>query len=103
MNQNITNRDLLGLHREAQQLQGLRKIFEAGKVSKFYIDNGVRINSLMEKIANLRKEYCEMDGDNIKTNMIEGKAVPVFLEGKTQEAFDQASKDLLSEETVLTY
>lgn len=102
MNTNITKGTLLALHREAQSTQGLRKIFDRGKLDKFYNDNNIKINTIITQVIDLRKTFCEMDGENIKMQTIEGKNVPVLLEGKTQEEFEEASKKLLSEETTLT-
>ena len=95
---NITNRQLLSMHREIGQLQSsIVGIFLKNKIKQFYADNGIRIESLQEKISKLQQEYFVIENEKIKTDG-EGKdSTPVMNEGKDKKEFDEKFNKLMIE------
>jgi len=84
--------------------------FNTSKINEFMNNNGVRIQSFMDRHNALDRSFYEyesriMEGGKTETvPVMEGEAPhmkPKFQEGKTQEEYNEAIKALFAEETVV--
>lgn len=100
MNHNgMTNGLLLQFHQEISQLQNSVIMFLLkGRVTDFYKDFGIRINTVLEKKTKLQKEYFVFDGENIKKEGEGNDQKPVMLEGKTYDEFIEKYNQLMNEQ-----
>jgi len=93
---NATNRTLLILHKEAQQMQStLNGLFQRSKLKQFYNDNGLRIETIHGKMRKLQSEYFVVENEQIKKDK---DNQPVLLEGKDKKEFDEKFETLMNEE-----
>lgn len=96
------NRHLYQYHKQIQGLRGnVIELLLKGRINEFYKNNGVRVNTLIEKMASLQKDYYIYEGEQIKTEEKDGKKVFVFQDGKTQEQFNAALENLMNQPTTI--
>ena|SRR3990167_2819634 len=97
---NTTNKTLLQIHQEIQQMQlSVIGLFLRSKIKNFYSDNGLRIDTLHGKMRKLQSEYFIVENGQIKKDG-EGKdAQPVLREGKDRKDFEDKFEALMAEET----
>lgn len=92
----MTNRQLLSFHQEIQGFsQSILYQFNRAKISEFYKQNSIRINSLMEKLSDLNREFFQYDDKALK--MGEDKK-PLLIEGKERGEFDLRLNEILDRE-----
>lgn len=96
---NATNKTLLLMHQEIQKMQGsVNGLFHKGKIKQFYNDNGLRIDTLQEKMRKLQSSFFVIENEQIKKEG-EGKdSQPVLQEGKDRKEFDEKFEKLMNEE-----
>jgi len=95
---NARNRNLLNLHRDGQQMihePKLGDLFHKNKVKQFYNDNGLRIQTIHDKMRKLQSEYFVVENEQIKKDK-DGQPIP--LEGKDKKEFDEKFEKLMDEE-----
>lgn len=99
------NKKLYQLYNEVQQMKGTAfGHLLKGRIADFEKNNGIRINTLCEKIRNVRSSHFILDKDlNVQYHPAEeGKAPePIMVEGKTKEMADKAYNDLMDEPTII--
>lgn len=99
----MTNRNLYGYHQQIEGLNGsIFELFMRGKIADFKKNNGIRINTLLEKMKAIQAEYFIIENDEVKFEMIEGKKKFILLEGKTQDGFDEAVNELMDKPCAIT-
>lgn len=93
-----TNENLYAMHLEIQSLgKGVLGLLLRTQINNFYHKNGIRVNTLTEKITANQKEHCEFEEGKIK--MVEDKAV--FLEGKTIDMLNEKYKELMEKQITI--
>lgn len=76
-------------------------IFNRSRISDFYKEHQIRIDSLFKEINEIRKQHFVFESeDKVKTIINEAtkQPEPVYLEGKTKEDFNQCWDDLMNQE-----
>lgn len=69
--------------------------FNIGKIKEFYGKNGIRINTTLERLTDLNKEFFQYDGEALK--MGEDRK-PLLLPDKKMEDFDKHLKEIMEKE-----
>lgn len=69
--------------------------FNLPKITEFYKKNGIRINTTLERLTDLNKEFFQYDGEMLK--MGEDKK-PLLLPDKKMEDFDRQLKEIMEKE-----
>lgn len=88
---NLTVSQVLQIHNERIKLSGsFLELINRTKIERFYQDNYLRINRIVEENGNILKSFYRFSDDG-KMSIHEGK--PVLLEGKTDEEFNQKYKE----------
>ncbi len=97
----ITNERLYAYHQELLQISGqsILGILMKSKIAKFYKDNGIRIDTLIEKLKALNKEYVQFTDDGVM--MMNGDK-PKMRIGKEFDEFDIAVKKLQQTKVAIT-
>lgn len=97
----MTYANLYAYNQEIQNMKGsvLEKFFR-GKIDEFYKHNGLRINTMLEKLRHISADFFEMTEDEkqIKTIDKDGVKTPVMLEGKTTEDYNAKVNEYLAKE-----
>lgn len=101
MHENITYHKLMQWHREAQALKvNDHFIYRLNrtKFDQFYKQNGVRINSFIEKMKDVDKFWIEHDEEGKMVFVGEGpNRIKKLLEGRTKEDYEAATKSMWDE------
>jgi len=117
-NINVTKQALCNFHTQIQGLKGgIFQYWMNGRIVQFYKDNNLKLEAINRSVNELRLAHFECE-DKIKEGeylylpkyqdapLEEGetkpKKLPICLEGKTQEMYQEAYKALMAETTVLT-
>lgn len=92
----MTNRELISYH---QELLGWRESilskFHAAKIAQFYKQNGIRINTTMEKLTTLNKKFFQYENEHLK---IGEDQKPILLPDMKREDFDRELEEIMSQE-----
>lgn|SRR3990167_2723518 len=62
---------------------------------RFYSDNGGRIKTAIEQLNVLMKKYYQFDGENPKTEVVDGKHKTLLLEGMKEEDYVNERNEIL--------
>lgn len=107
---NFQNKNLYKFHLELEELKtSVFNFLFKSKIVDFYKNNGLRINTLMEKINEIQKEYFEFEAEGtplarIKMNIQENsEPLPVLKEGKTMDMYNAAFDELMNRETTIVF
>lgn len=68
--------------------------FTRGKINEFYKDFGIQVNSLITDLNNLKLEYFEFEGTQIKK---EEDGSPICKEGMTVHSFNMNYHAMMSQ------
>ena len=97
---NISNQALYKYHLDITAMNGsVHGLFFHSKISEFYKNNSLRINSLLASLNALRKKYMQIDSEG-NTLMGEDK-IPLFIEGMTKEDYAKEHTDIMRAQTIL--
>lgn len=92
---NITAGQALSLYQQREQMKGtLIEMLMWNKLQKFQQDNGIRLTSILEKHNKAVTEFYQFDENGVKKDEA-GK--PILLEGKTEEGYMAAIKEINSQ------
>ena len=96
---NATNRTLLAIHQEIQQMQNsVNGLFHRSKIKQFYSDNGIRIDTIHKKMRELQSEYFVIENEQIKKGE---DSKPIMQEGKDRKEFEDKFEILMNGETTI--
>lgn len=107
---NFQNKQLYKFHLELDELKtSVFNFLFKSKISDFYKNNGLRINTLMDNINKLQMAFFEFEAEGtplarIKMSTNENnEPVPVLKEGNTMEEYNAAFDELMNRETTITF
>lgn len=96
----VTNEALLMLDSEMQSWNGAALyLLLNGKISKFYQDNGIRINSVKQKRLDIIREFLVIEDGKVKTEMVDGKEEPIFIDTLRKKEFQDKMNEFSKAET----
>lgn len=99
---NITNRHLLMWDIEINNMEGsIMSIFNHHKIKEFYNTNGVRVQSIKEKVNKLQEEFIVIEDNKIKYSGEGSDRKPEIKEGKTFDEYKVKHEELMNEITTV--
>lgn len=97
---NVMNLQIYKFHLEIVEMKGsVREMFFRNKISEFYKNNSLRLNSLLSLLDKIRNKYFETD-ENRNTKVGED-GLPVFKEGLLKEDYEKEHTELMRTKTVI--
>lgn len=88
---NLTVAQVLQIHNERMKLSGtFIELINRTKIERFYQDNYLRINRIVQENGDILKEFYEFKEDG---NMVLNEGKPILVEGKTDEQFNEKYKE----------
>lgn len=84
-------------HLEIQQWQKIGSVllhFHRSKIQEFYKEYTSRLEKIFKEVTQVQDQHFEYEGDKVKE--VDGK--PVYKEGKTEEDFNTAMHELMSQQ-----
>lgn len=88
---NLTVAQVLQIHNERIKLSGtFLELINRTKIERFYSDNYLRINRIVQENGDILKEFYQFKEDG---NMALNEGKPILVEGKTDEQFNEKYKD----------
>ena len=103
------NKNLYKYHLELEELKtSVFNFLFKSRIGEFYKNNGLRINTLMESINNLQKDYFVFEAEGtplarIKMNLENSEPMPVLKEGKTMEDYNKDFDELMNKECTIVF
>lgn len=112
MNNQPTNSILWQFHNDYQQMPASYRHLFRSKLQDFYKNNGIRIETLSEKIQKLQEEFFVIISNQIQMNEPltdkDGKPIgntdptPKLQSGKTMTDFQEKFKEIMIQPTTIT-
>lgn len=88
---NLTVAQVLQIHNERIKLSGsFMELINRTKIERFYQDNYLRINRLVQENGDILKEFYVFKDDG---SMAINEGNPILVEGKTDEEFNEKYKE----------
>lgn len=99
----MTNGQLFQLAEQLNELHGsILGILLKSRIQEFNKNNGLRIQTLYERVAKLQREYFVVDEkDNIKRIGEEGKQTNLLKVGKTMDGFNMNFELIMNEQVTI--
>lgn len=96
---NMTNEALLSIDMEVMSWQGTAiYLFLQGKISKFYQDNGIRLNTIKQKRKDIIEEFLVIEDGKVKSETVDGKEVPLFKDTLRKKEFEDKMNEFMKKE-----
>lgn len=99
-----TNRELFSYHDEILSWKGsVMAVLLRGRIKTFYDNNGLRINTLVNKYDKLREKYFVLDEKGNQTFPPDDPKTPIMQEGMTNEQWLEECDELMNTPTVIKF